>query len=120
MPVGALLPAARDDRQRRRPVRAAVLLRNLTGPAVRSPTWRTSTTAPATSRTAGNQLAHFGQAGVRIETISIFTEGRQKVLPQLLPPGLPPTNTSDLEFHQEHDGADFGLAVNAGKGACSA
>src|SRR5262245_20886718 len=53
------------------------------------------------------------KAGVRIETISIFTKDREKVLTQLLPAGLP-TNTSDLEFHQNTMAPNFGVAVNAG------
>src|SRR5262245_23611969 len=54
------------------------------------------------------------KAGVRFETVSIFTQDRETVLPQLLPPSLP-TNTSDLEFHQVTGAPNFGIAVNAGK-----
>jgi hypothetical protein len=54
------------------------------------------------------------KAGVRVETLSIFTKDRSKVLPQLLPPSLP-TNTSDLEFHQTTGAPNFGIAINAGK-----
>src|SRR5947208_7399654 len=39
------------------------------------------------------------KAGIRIETTSVFTADRQRVLGALLPPALP-TNPADREFHQ--------------------
>ena len=53
------------------------------------------------------------KAGLRVETNSIFTADRQKVLGALLPAALP-TNTSDREFHQTVFMPNFGFAYDAG------
>ena len=53
------------------------------------------------------------KAGIRIETNSIFTADRQKVLGALLPPALP-TNTADREFHQVVKMPNFGISFDAG------
>jgi carboxypeptidase family protein/TonB-dependent receptor-like protein len=53
------------------------------------------------------------KAGVRIETTSIFTDDRQKVLGPLLPANFP-TNTSDREFHQNTMMPNFGISYDAG------
>src|SRR5262245_13333391 len=54
------------------------------------------------------------KAGIRIETNSIFTADRQKVLGALLPAALP-TNTADREFHQVVKMPNFGISIDAGK-----
>src|SRR5262245_5480395 len=54
------------------------------------------------------------KAGVRVETTSVFTDDRQKVLGALLPPALP-TNTSDREFHQNVAMPNFGISFEAGR-----
>ena len=54
------------------------------------------------------------KAGVRIETTSVFTDDRQKVLGALLPPALP-TNTADREFHQNVAMPNFGISLDAGR-----
>lgn len=54
------------------------------------------------------------KAGVRIETSSIFTQDRQKVLGALLPAALP-TNTADQEFHQNVTMPNFGISFDAGR-----
>ena len=53
------------------------------------------------------------KAGIRIETNSIFTADRQKVLGALLPAALP-TNTADREFHQWVKMPNFGISFDAG------
>jgi hypothetical protein len=53
------------------------------------------------------------KAGVRVETSSVFTDDRQKVLGALLPAALP-TNTNDREFHQNVVMPNFGISVDAG------
>ncbi len=53
------------------------------------------------------------KAGIRLETTSVFTADRQKVLGALLPPALP-TNTSDREFHQNVAMPNFGISYDAG------
>ena len=54
------------------------------------------------------------KAGVRVETTSVFTDDRQKVLGALLPAALP-TNTSDREFHQNVAMPNFGISLEAGR-----
>jgi hypothetical protein len=54
------------------------------------------------------------KAGVRVETTSIFTADRQKVLGALLPAALP-TNPADREFHQNVSMPNFGISFNADK-----
>lgn len=54
------------------------------------------------------------KAGGRMETNSIFTEDREKVLGALLPGDLP-TNTADREFHQTVFMPNFGVAYDSGK-----
>jgi len=54
------------------------------------------------------------KAGIRIESTSIFTEDRQKVLGPLLPANFP-TNTADQEFHQKTMMPNFGISVDAGR-----
>ena len=51
------------------------------------------------------------KAGLRMETNSIFTKDRKKVLGTLLPAALP-TNTADREFHQTVFMPNFGVAYN--------
>src|SRR5947207_596326 len=53
------------------------------------------------------------KAGVRVETTSVFTADRQRVLGALLPPALP-TNPSDREFHQNVWMPNFGISLDAG------
>ena len=53
------------------------------------------------------------KAGIRVESTSIFTDDRQKVLGGLLPPNFP-TNTSDQEFHQNTAMPNFGMSYDAG------
>jgi hypothetical protein len=53
------------------------------------------------------------KAGLRIETNSIFTKDRQKVLGPLLPSTFP-TNTADREFHQTVGMPNVGIAWDAG------
>jgi len=53
------------------------------------------------------------KAGIRIESTSIFTDDRQKVLGPLLPANFP-TNTADQEFHQKTMMPNFGISVDAG------
>ncbi|PYR43279.1 MAG: hypothetical protein DMF93_03550, partial [Acidobacteria bacterium] len=53
------------------------------------------------------------KAGVRLETTSVFTDDRQRVLGSLLPPALP-TNPSDREFHQNVAMPNFGISLDAG------
>ena len=53
------------------------------------------------------------KAGVRVETTSVFTEDRQKVLGALLPAALP-TNPADREFHQNVAMPNFGISFDAG------
>jgi hypothetical protein len=53
------------------------------------------------------------KAGVRVETTSVFTDDRQKVLGALLPAALP-TNTNDREFHQNVVMPNFGVSLDAG------
>jgi hypothetical protein len=55
------------------------------------------------------------KAGIRIETTSIFTDDRQRVLGALLPANFP-TNTSDREFHQNTAMPNFGISFDAGSG----
>jgi hypothetical protein len=54
------------------------------------------------------------KAGVRVETTSIFTADRQKVLGAFLPAALP-TNPADREFHQNVAMPNFGISFNADK-----
>jgi hypothetical protein len=54
------------------------------------------------------------KAGIRIESSSIFTADRQRVLGALLPPALP-TNTADREFHQNVAMPNFGISYDAGR-----
>jgi hypothetical protein len=54
------------------------------------------------------------KAGVRVETNSIFTADRQKVLGALLPPALP-TNPADREFHQNVSMPNFGISFDSGR-----
>ena len=54
------------------------------------------------------------KAGVRIETTSVFTADRQRVLGALLPPALP-TNPADREFHQNVAMPNFGLSFDSGR-----
>jgi hypothetical protein len=53
------------------------------------------------------------KAGVRLETTSIFTADRERVLGALLPSALP-TNTSNREFHQNTAMPNFGISFDAG------
>jgi len=53
------------------------------------------------------------KAGVRLETTSVFTDDRQRVLGALLPPALP-TNPADREFHQNVAMPNFGISLDAG------
>jgi hypothetical protein len=54
------------------------------------------------------------KAGVRIESSSIFTVDREKVLGALLPAALP-TNTADREFHQIVYMPNFGISIDTGR-----
>jgi Carboxypeptidase regulatory-like domain len=54
------------------------------------------------------------KAGIRLETTSVYTADRQKVLGALLPPALP-TNTNDREFHQNVAMPNFGISLEAGR-----
>jgi carboxypeptidase family protein len=54
------------------------------------------------------------KAGLRMETNSIFTRDREKVLGARLPSALP-TNTADREFHQTVFMPNFGIAYDAAK-----
>jgi hypothetical protein len=54
------------------------------------------------------------KAGVRLETSSIFTADRQKVLGPLLPPALA-TNPADREFHQNVTMPNFGISFDSGR-----
>ena len=54
------------------------------------------------------------KAGVRVETTSVFTDDREKVLGARLPPALP-TNTADREFHQNVAMPNFGVSLDAGR-----
>jgi hypothetical protein len=54
------------------------------------------------------------KAGIRVESTSIFTDDRQKVLGALLPANFP-TNTSDREFHQNTGMPNFGVSFDAGR-----
>ncbi|MBI1875952.1 MAG: TonB-dependent receptor [Acidobacteria bacterium] len=54
------------------------------------------------------------KAGVRIETNTIYTKDREKVLGPRLPANIP-TNTSDREFHQTVGMPNVGIAWDAGK-----
>src|ERR1051326_6069126 len=54
------------------------------------------------------------KAGIRVESTSIFTDDRQKVLGALLPPNFP-TNTSYQEFHQNTYMPNFGISVDTGR-----
>ena len=54
------------------------------------------------------------KAGIRLETSSVYTADRQKVLGALLPPALP-TNTNDREFHQNVAMPNFGISLEAGR-----
>ena len=53
------------------------------------------------------------KAGIRVESTSIFTDDREKVLGPRLPAGFP-TNTSDREFHQNTMMPNFGISYDAG------
>jgi len=53
------------------------------------------------------------KAGIRIESTSVFTDDRQKVLGALLPAALA-TNPADREFHQIVYMPNFGLSFDAG------
>ena len=53
------------------------------------------------------------KAGVRVETTSVFTDDRQKVLGPALPANFP-TNTADREFHQNVWMPNFGISFDAG------
>src|SRR5436190_5167847 len=53
------------------------------------------------------------KAGIRIESTSIFTDDRQRVLGALLPANFP-TNTSDQEFHQNTMMPNFGISFDTG------
>jgi len=54
------------------------------------------------------------KAGVRIESNSIFTVDREKVLGARLPAALP-TNTADREFHQVVYMPNFGISIDTGR-----
>jgi hypothetical protein len=54
------------------------------------------------------------KAGLRVETTSVFTDDRTRVLGGLLPPALP-TNTADREFHQNVAMPNFGISLDAGR-----
>src|SRR5262249_34686898 len=54
------------------------------------------------------------KAGLRVETTSIFTDDRQKVLGALLPAALP-TNPADREFHQNTAMPNFGMSFDSGR-----
>lgn len=54
------------------------------------------------------------KAGLRVETTSVFTADRQKVLGALLPAGFP-TNTADREFRQNTYMPNFGISINSGR-----
>lgn len=54
------------------------------------------------------------KVGMRVETNSIFTRDRQKVLGALLPAALA-TNTADREFHQTVFMPNFGVAYDTGR-----
>jgi carboxypeptidase family protein len=53
------------------------------------------------------------KAGIRIESTSVFTDDRQKVLGALLPAALA-TNPADREFHQIVYMPNFGVSFDAG------
>ena len=54
------------------------------------------------------------KAGVRVETNSIFTADRQKVLGPLIPAALA-TNPADREFHQNVTMPNFGISFDSGR-----